>query len=75
MDEGALSNEPLQFEQLNEFLEQMALVLPFENRRLLVEDAYTIDRDSLLERLLLNRSGGLCYELIHFCTMFYPPKI
>ncbi|ANF97082.1 arylamine N-acetyltransferase family protein [Paenibacillus bovis] len=63
MDEGALSNEPMQLEQLNELLEQMALVLPFENRRLLAEDAYTIDRDSLLERLLLNRSGGLCYEL------------
>ncbi|MEW4369778.1 arylamine N-acetyltransferase family protein [Paenibacillus kandeliae] len=63
MNEGALADESMRLEQLNELLEQMALVLPFENRRVLTEDAYRVDRDSLLERLLLHRSGGLCYEL------------
>lgn len=55
--------EPITFEHLERILEQTALTLPFENLCVIEQRTKPICRESLVEKVLVNQEGGLCYEL------------
>ncbi|PGS74406.1 arylamine N-acetyltransferase [Bacillus cereus] len=55
--------ENLQFKDLHDLLLQMGRMLPYENIDVMEGTFQEISRTNLQEKLLLNKRGGLCYEL------------
>ncbi len=67
---GLDNDKNLQFEDLNEVLEKSALAFPFENLSIILNQRYKIDKESLTKKLLLEKRGGLCYELNPILYLF-----
>jgi len=61
-------NETLTFDSLASVLEKTAAAIPFENFRIVEHRTNDITKENLICKILLNREGGLCYELN---TLFY----
>lgn len=60
---GLEDDEIITFESLNDVLLKIALKYPFENLRIINKKTEEITREYLVEKLLVNGEGGLCYEL------------
>ncbi|MGD8189603.1 arylamine N-acetyltransferase family protein [Brevibacillus ginsengisoli] len=60
---GISENEKITFETLDHVLEKTALAIPFENLGIIQNKTQEISKEHLLNKLLLNNEGGLCYEL------------
>ena len=51
------------FDDLNEILLKMGLILPYENLDIMAGTIKDISKKNLVEKLLIQKRGGLCYEL------------
>ncbi|WLD94664.1 arylamine N-acetyltransferase [Alkalihalobacillus sp. AL-G] len=60
---GYPENETITFEALKTVLEKAAVTIPFENLSIITKNTKEITRENLIEKLLVNNEGGLCYEL------------
>ena len=60
---GLPEKDDLTFESLNIVLEKMAQTVPFENFRIIGNKTDVISRKYLINKILVNKEGGLCYEL------------
>ncbi|MGU3443612.1 arylamine N-acetyltransferase family protein [Bacillus cereus] len=53
----------IEFNDLHEILLQMGSIVPYENIDVMKREFREISRTNIQEKLLLNKRGGLCYEL------------
>jgi len=60
---GLPENEAITFESLDNILENTAKNVPFENLRVIGKTAKAITKENLVDKILVNHEGGLCYEL------------
>ncbi|WP_213583026.1 arylamine N-acetyltransferase [Paenibacillus sp. J2TS4] len=60
---GMPENEKITFAALDLVLELTAKSIPFENFSIIEQRASAITEDNLVCKLLVNKEGGLCYEL------------
>ncbi|WP_342772644.1 arylamine N-acetyltransferase family protein [Oceanobacillus piezotolerans] len=60
---GITEEETITFERLEEILRKTAQSLPFENLAVIDRRASEITEENLVNKILLNQEGGLCYEL------------
>ncbi|MBO7743032.1 arylamine N-acetyltransferase [Paenibacillus sp. MWE-103] len=67
---GMAADEPLEFAGLSRLLEKTAAAFPFENMRVLDGRACPITKPYLTNKLLLEKEGGLCYELNSLLYLF-----
>ncbi|TKH87688.1 arylamine N-acetyltransferase, partial [Bacillus cereus] len=51
------------FDDLDEILLKMGMILPYENLDIMAGTIKNISKDNLIEKLLIQKRGGLCYEL------------
>ncbi|TDL34953.1 arylamine N-acetyltransferase [Jeotgalibacillus sp. S-D1] len=57
-------------ETLHELLEKTANSIPFENLAIIRNKTKEISRENLIEKMLINNQGGLCYELNGLLCLF-----
>ncbi|GGD54889.1 arylamine N-acetyltransferase family protein [Paenibacillus nasutitermitis] len=67
---GISASEKITFENLDHVLENMAKTVPFENLRILKNNTDAISKNYLMEKILINHEGGLCYELNPLLCLF-----
>jgi len=60
---GIPENEEITFEQLNIVLEKTAKNIPFENLCIIENKTRDITKDNLINKILVKKEGGLCYEI------------
>lgn len=60
---GLTEHERITFERLHPVLDHTAKTIPFENMRIINRNTVDITKENLIHQLLVNREGGLCYEL------------
>lgn len=60
---GIPVNEKLTFETLDRLLEKTATALPFENLCVLANRNQEITKENLMNKILVRKEGGLCYQL------------
>ncbi|NQX69884.1 arylamine N-acetyltransferase [Paenibacillus alba] len=60
---GIPENEKLTFESLDRILEKTATTFPFENLGIIFNKTKAISPNNLINKILVNKEGGLCYEL------------
>ncbi|KKK33501.1 hypothetical protein WN59_12210 [Salinicoccus sediminis] len=64
------TNFQIAFENLENVLELTAQALPFENTAVMFNRTNAISRDNLIEKMLIQNEGGLCYELNPLLHLF-----
>lgn len=67
---GLSEKEDITFENLNIVLERTAKTVPFENFRIIDNKTDVISRKYLVNKILVNNEGGLCYELNSILYLF-----
>lgn len=67
---GIPSNEKIPFEKLDQVLEKTAKTIPFENLCIIREKTNEITKDNLINKILEQNEGGLCYELNSILYLF-----
>jgi len=60
---GFPDHERIAFHQLDALLEQTAKSIPFENLRIIANRTRPISMENLVDKVLVRKEGGLCYEL------------
>lgn len=60
---GISQNKNITFEKLDYILEQTAINIPFENLCIMENKISDINKENLINKILVNKEGGLCYEL------------
>lgn len=60
---GIPENETITFEALDNILEKTAKKIPFENFCIIENKTNDINKENLINKILINNEGGLCYEL------------
>lgn len=60
---GIPENETITFEALDNVLEKTAKKIPFENFCIIENKINDINKENLINKILINKEGGLCYEL------------
>ena len=60
---GIPENKELSFKDLDYILEKTAIVIPFENLRVIDASAEKITKENIMDKILVRNEGGLCYEL------------
>lgn len=60
---GIPESENITFESLNMVLEKIALNIPFENLSIIENRTSEITKENLINKILVKKEGGLCYEL------------
>ena len=60
---GIPKNEDITFEALNNVLEKTAKNIPFENLCIIENKTSDISKENLINKILVKKEGGLCYEL------------
>lgn len=66
---GLAQNKVITFDVLDKVLEKMAHTIPFENLAVIEHRTKNITKENLVEKILINNEGGLCYDLnltLHF---------
>lgn len=63
-------NSNISFEDLEDILMKTAYSIPFENICIINNNTSEITKDSLIQKILLNNEGGLCYELNTILYLF-----
>ncbi|WP_374421219.1 arylamine N-acetyltransferase [Chromobacterium sp.] len=64
------ARRPLQFDEIDALLREVALSLPFENLKLFDGEPEALSERALLEKIALRDEGGLCYELNPLLYLF-----
>lgn len=67
---GLPENETIPFERLDDVLEKTAKTIPFENLSIIENRTSDISKDHLVNKILVNKEGGLCYELNSIFYLF-----
>lgn len=65
---GIPENEEVTFKKLDYILEKTATTIPFENLGVLSTQSREINKENMMDKVLIQNEGGLCYELN---TTFY----
>src|SRR4051794_7610005 len=60
---GIPENEEMTFEKLDYILEKTATMIPFENLSVINASAEKINKENIMDKVLVRNEGGLCYEL------------
>ena len=60
----------ISFENLHEVLERTAKMIPFENMRIMAGKTTEITEEYLVDKLFVQKEGGLCYELNAILHLF-----
>lgn len=60
---GLAEAETITMDSLHELLEKTAWTFPFENSRVLNDTTRPLTKENLIQKLLVENEGGLCYEL------------
>jgi N-hydroxyarylamine O-acetyltransferase len=60
---GLQEDLDITFDMLDELLEKTALAIPFENICVIAKNGKSINKENLVDKVLINNEGGLCYEL------------
>ncbi|WP_338473327.1 arylamine N-acetyltransferase (plasmid) [Niallia sp. XMNu-256] len=60
---GIPENESIPFEALDNVLEKTAKSIPFENLCIIENKTNDITKENLINKILVKKEGGLCYEL------------
>lgn len=60
---GIPKKEKITFEALNNVLEKTAKNIPFENLCIIENKTSDITKENLINKILVKKEGGLCYEL------------
>ncbi|MCM3588783.1 arylamine N-acetyltransferase [Mesobacillus maritimus] len=67
---GILEKEVISFEKLDEVLEKTAFMIPFENLCIVENRIKGLTTENVMEKVLVQREGGLCYELNTILYLF-----
>jgi len=67
---GISEDEKITFETLDNILEKTAFNIPFENICIIENKTNDITKENLMNKILLKKEGGLCYELNSFLYLF-----
>ncbi|WP_053364658.1 arylamine N-acetyltransferase [Bacillus sp. FJAT-27251] len=67
---GIPADEVISFETLDRILEKTALSIPFENLCIMENRTRKLTLDNLMDKILQQREGGLCYELNSVLYLF-----
>lgn len=67
---GIPHNEAITFENLHKVLDKTAKTIPFENLSIIREQTTDITKDNLINKVLEQNEGGLCYELNTILHLF-----
>ncbi len=60
---GIPKNEEITFKKLDYILEKTATTIPFENLGVIRTQSTEINKENMLDKVLVRNEGGLCYEL------------
>ena len=60
---GIPEHEKVTFEKLADILNKTAKTLPFENSSVLATESSDITKESITDKVLIRKEGGVCYEL------------
>ncbi|GAI05134.1 unnamed protein product, partial [marine sediment metagenome] len=60
---GIPGNETISFDTLPSVLEKTAITIPFENLCMIAKKTSEITKENLINKMLVKKEGGLCYEL------------
>ncbi|WP_440480355.1 arylamine N-acetyltransferase family protein [Rossellomorea vietnamensis] len=61
---------PLTFEDLDSILGKMAHAIPFENVRIIEKRSQEMSEENIIDKVLVRKEGGLCYELNSLLYLF-----
>jgi N-hydroxyarylamine O-acetyltransferase len=67
---GMSKNEGISFEDLDKVLEKTANSIPFENLCIMEKRMKPLTKENVTDKILLEREGGLCYELNSILHLF-----
>ncbi|WP_026572981.1 arylamine N-acetyltransferase family protein [Bacillus sp. UNC438CL73TsuS30] len=67
---GFPENETITFEKLEAVLEKTAKTIPFENLCIIANQAKKITKENLINKIINQHEGGLCYELNGILHLF-----
>jgi N-hydroxyarylamine O-acetyltransferase len=67
---GLDENEKITFDMLGDVLEKTALSIPFENLCIIANEINEVNREYLINKILVKNEGGLCYELNSILYLF-----
>ncbi|KKK39110.1 arylamine N-acetyltransferase [Mesobacillus campisalis] len=67
---GMSKNEGISFEDLDKVLEKTANSIPFENLCIMENRMKPLTEENVTDKILLQREGGLCYELNSILHLF-----
>ncbi|MGG1660068.1 arylamine N-acetyltransferase family protein [Brevibacillus sp. NRS-1366] len=67
---GMPENEKVSFETLDNVLEKTANAIPFENLCIIENKLNDITKDYIVNKILVKKEGGLCYELNSILYLF-----
>ncbi|MBP0725728.1 arylamine N-acetyltransferase [Bacillus sp. RG28] len=67
---GISEEENITFETLDNILEKTAYNIPFENLCIIENKTNDITKENLMNKILLKKEGGLCYELNSIFYLF-----
>ncbi|MFY4775300.1 arylamine N-acetyltransferase [Metabacillus sp. RGM 3146] len=60
---GLSPNVPISLDNLPAILEAYAFHVPFENIDVIDDERMSLSRESLADKILIRKRGGLCYEM------------
>jgi N-hydroxyarylamine O-acetyltransferase len=60
---GLQEDLEITLDMLDELLERTALAIPFENICVIAKNGNSINKENLVDKVLIKNEGGLCYEL------------
>lgn len=67
---GIDENEKITFDMLGDVLEKTALSIPFENMCIVSNKTNEVNKENLINKILVKNEGGLCYELNSILYLF-----
>ncbi|MGG1401307.1 arylamine N-acetyltransferase [Bacillus salipaludis] len=67
---GFPANETITFDNLEDVLEKTAKTIPFENLCIITNQAKKITKENLINKIIDQHEGGLCYELNGILHLF-----
>ncbi|AOH53472.1 arylamine N-acetyltransferase [Peribacillus muralis] len=60
---GMKEGEKLTFEDLDDILERTGKAIPFENLAIISSELSDINKENIIDKVLVRNEGGVCYEL------------
>ncbi|MCK1993269.1 arylamine N-acetyltransferase [Peribacillus muralis] len=60
---GIKEGEKLTFQGLDDILERIAKTIPFENLAIIASNLNDINKENIINKVLVRNEGGVCYEL------------